>query len=84
MLSLTSMSQVSPLSQVVREYPPGTGFDSLSLSARNGHASDGRALGLFVPKPTPFVMHLANVLLGLQLGVWLRPPMSGIGTACCY
>ena len=38
----------------------------------------------FVPKPTPFVVYLANVLLGLQLGVWLRPPMSGIGTARCY
>jgi hypothetical protein len=41
-------------------------------------------VGLFVPKPTPFVVYLANVLLGLQLGVWLRPPMSGIGTARCY
>jgi hypothetical protein len=53
-----------------------------SWSARGGTLSTG--VGLFVPKPTPFVVYLANVLLGLQLGVWLRPPMSGIGTARCY
>jgi len=49
-------------------------------------ASNRRApgRGLFVPKPTPFVVYLANVLLGLQLGVWLRPRKSGIGTARCY
>lgn len=28
--------------------------------------------------------HLANVVLGLQPGVWLRPPKSGIGIARCY
>jgi hypothetical protein len=39
---------------------------------------------LLVPKPTPFVVYLANLLLGLQLDVWLRPPKSGIGTAPCY
>lgn len=36
------------------------------------------------PEANTFVVYLANVLLGLQLGVWLRPRKSGIGTARCY
>ena len=51
---------------LVREWPPQAVLDR--AVGRNGHA------GLFVPKPTLFVVYLANVLLGLQLGVWRRPP----------
>jgi len=77
-----SAARCGPMLGARRVHGPPRAVLLKGLRLRSNRCAAGR--GLFVPKPTPFVVYLAKVPLGLQLGVWLRPPMSGIGTARCY